>query len=656
MIPEEFKTQIFKTKAQWESGLLHRLEMTTTGGISLYPMPAFTGWSREIKGIINPCCIAADQGGQVYFIDKDNRQLYSYNFKTSCPATIPGIGGRGTQPGKFKKPTRMIIGELTLWVLDAGNNRVQAFSKQNFQLKYLIENLKGPVDIAANQQNLYILDKINNRDFKILTYDHDGNPTPISFDETRLQDPAGMAAGPGNKLYIIDRGTTRIHTYTTQGQYTGVTGDLKKISPDFKLTIITIDKKGNIYVVDSQTGTIHRFDPDGSYIGIISIPGLTGAILDLAADPIGNLYAAAAPGIACFDTRQTLTKEKGIYYTKTLDSGTPGNQWHRLHIEANLPANSSLEIYYYSTDNEEMKQEIENLHTHPELSVQEKARRLEKTITWTGPEKNPQDMLFKEKTGRYLWLKLVLSAGHENAPPAITRMKVYYPRDTYLRYLPAIYQEDKTGREFLERFLSIFETVFSEIETGISTVYKYIDSETAPQDFLHWLGTWLNLAMEEDWPEKMKRRFLSHAPELYQKKGTAAGIKKLIEIYTGKPPAILEGLTCIPIPLQETPPGKTPPPAKSSRETAHHFIVIMTLSPREYEALEPGVTRLLDEEKPAHTEYKLCNISEMRLGMNTLAGIGTRLTDHGPGRLGIDTVIGTGMISGRDFQPWNKRK
>ena len=79
MKPDEFKLQIFRTPAQWESGLLYRLDGLKEGGITLYSVPAFSQWILEINGIKNPQGIAVDECGQIYFIDRETGRLYIYD-------------------------------------------------------------------------------------------------------------------------------------------------------------------------------------------------------------------------------------------------------------------------------------------------------------------------------------------------------------------------------------------------------------------------------------------------------------------------------------------------------------------------------------------------------------------------------------------------
>jgi phage tail-like protein len=536
-----------------------------------------------------------------------------------------------------------------------------------------------------------------------------------------LKEPVGLAIGRGNNLYVIDREDTGFLTFTGEGKYTGSIGDFSKIPKDddtpteFKPSIISIDTKGNIFVVDEETGQIYQFDPDGSYTGKITIPDFKGQIQGLATDLWSNLYASSDKGIALLSTHDKFTKEKGFYYSKTLDSGILNCQWHRLALEADIPPKAIIEVYYYSSDDEGLKIRIDSVLSDSTKTIQEKASILDNEIPWTeSPEtffssddtklrgendkplsesKNSvlsaktdfkdkkaaqkrMNMLFREKTGRYHWLKLVLSTYEEKVRPSVTQMTVFYPRSSYLRYLPAVYQEDPGSKEFLERFLSIFETVFYDLETEISQVskcfdpeteisqvFKHFDADRAPQKFLTWLASWLNLALEEGWSEEKKREFIQQASLLYKRKGTPDGIRKFIEIYTGKTPIILEHLRMVkPMVLS----GKgnfrlgvnsilLQTPVRGFRlgddsilgrvalrdieeqsledpflQLAHRFTVILDLSADELTRIETGLRRIIEEEKPAHTAYNLRVGREIGIGRDMYVGINTRVADYKP--------------------------
>ncbi len=682
MIPEEFKTQIFKTQNQWDSGLTYRLEKLEGGGITLYSTPTFDRWIQEPGWMKNPGALAVDECGQVYILDGDTCKLYRYDPEGGRTEHIPYIGGCGSDPGKFKNPGRIIFDTFTIWVLDAGNRRVQAFSREDYQIKYIIENLKEPVDIGLDEQGyLYVIDDKGNHVFKILKFDVNGQIVKNTFEDSCLKDPAALAIGRESTLYVIDRKHKGFIRFTDE-TCTVPLGDFSKIFKygvvpgGFKPSDLSIDRKGNIFVVESGIGRIHQFDLEGNFIGTITIPKLSGPIRGIAVDVRGNLYAGGDKGIASLITRRKYTKEIGVYYSKTMDSGIQDCQWHRLAMDAEIPQRSVLEISFYSSDDEELKKTIDELLSDSRKTIRQKVSSMEDEIPWIGPERyyssddpratdgaheqKRRDMLLKGKSGRYLWLKITLLTFDENVRPAISQMRVFYPRSSYLRYLPAIYQEDPKSKEFLERFLSLFETVFYDLETEISHVFKYFDPETSPQNFLTWLASWMKIALEEDWPEDKKRKFIQEASSLYKLKGTPSGIEKLIEIYTGKKPLIQElsrigkpmvligtgafklGLNSL---LIETPVrgfrlgddsilGRTAlrdvvqSPGDPFLPLAHRFIVILDLSTDVSYA--KGVERILNDQKPAHTTYTLRGLNETKVGMSMYVGINTRVGDYRP--------------------------
>ncbi len=672
MNTQEFKTQIFKTRAQWESGLLYRLESVETGGITLYPMPVFNRVILEINETLNPGSLAVDECRQIYFIERDTCRLYRYDPIIQRLEQIASIGGCGSDPGEFQGSARIIIDKFTLWILDTGNHRVQAFSRENYQIKYIIDNLEEPVDIGLDREgDIYILDAGSK---KIFHYENNGLRTEEGFGKDHLREPAGLAIGKDNIIYVIDNRYSGFLRFKTTGEYLGVAGDFKKVSEDFQPSYITIDRNGNIFTASKDSGDIHQFDPDGSHVGTIAIPDFTGTIYGLAVDSKGNLYVSSSKGIAFLSIQQTLTKEKGVYYSKTLDSGIKDCQWHRLALKADMPPRTILEVYFYSSDDSELKESIDDALSDPMKSTQEKADFIDNKIPWIGREENPKDMLFRGKTGRYLWLKLALSTFDAKVRPTVIQMRVFYPRTSYLRYLPAIYQEDLVSKEFLERFLSIFETVFYGIETEISHVFRYFDPNTVPQNFLTWLASWLNVALEEEWPEDKKREFIKEASTLYKIKGTPAGIRRLIEIYTGKTPLIIEhsrigrpavlggsfrlsiNSLLIQTPIRGFRLGddsilgrvalrdKVQSPEEPFLLMAHRFTIVLDLSNEEFTLYEKGLKRILDEEKPAHTVYNLRIVKEMRAG-GTYVGINTRVGDYRPMQVGADSILGTGLIA-----------
>ena len=201
----------------------------------------------------------------------------------------------------------------------------------------------------------------------------------------------------------------------------------------------------------------------------------------------------------------------GRYISKTLDSGIDGCRWHRIALDADIPENSTITVSFYSSEEEEA------------------AKSWSGTIVFT----NARDALVQASPGRYITVKIDFHREEGEESPVLRQVKIYYPRLSYLRYLPAVYQEDSESKEFLERFLAIFESTMYDSEETISKIPRYFEPLVAPWDFVVLLASWLSLDLYELLGKK-NREFILRATELYKKKGTASGIAELVSFLTDK--------------------------------------------------------------------------------------------------------------------------
>jgi phage tail-like protein len=116
---------------------------------------------------------------------------------------------------------------------------------------------------------------------------------------------------------------------------------------------------------------------------------------------------------------------------------------------------------------------------------------------------------------------------------------------TYLQYLPAIFQRKPASEQestpFLGQFLRPFEDVIGSIEAVLAVVDHSFSAALAPaEDFLPWLASWIALVLDEDWSEDRQRRLLAEAMQLYQWRGTVAGLKRYVEIYADVEPEAID--------------------------------------------------------------------------------------------------------------------
>jgi phage tail-like protein len=98
-----------------------------------------------------------------------------------------------------------------------------------------------------------------------------------------------------------------------------------------------------------------------------------------------------------------------------------------------------------------------------------------------------------------------------------------------IEQMPAIFQED----EFTVRFTGGLDSVWAPIFTALDCLSAYVDPYLTPVDFLGWLGGWVGVALEEDWPEERQRELIARAIQLVRYRGTVAGLAAEVALYTG---------------------------------------------------------------------------------------------------------------------------
>jgi phage tail-like protein len=147
----------------------------------------------------------------------------------------------------------------------------------------------------------------------------------------------------------------------------------------------------------------------------------------------------------------------------------------------------------------------------------------------------------------------------------------------YLEYLPGIYQTD-----FMARFMALFESFLVPVESNVDNFDLYLDPGTSPASFLLWLSNWFEITFDPTWNEQQRRLLLKEAAKIYVRRGTTWALKRVLEIYTGKPPEIIEFFD-----------PKDP------------FTFKIVFPFRRNQAQEKMLTFLVDLHKPAHTSYEM---------------------------------------------------
>ena len=156
--------------------------------------------------------------------------------------------------------------------------------------------------------------------------------------------------------------------------------------------------------------------------------------------------------------------------------------------------------------------------------------------------------------------------------------------------LPALYQDDALA----QRFLSAFDEALAPILSTLDNLDAYFDPRLAPEDFLGWLGGWVGLSLDENWPVARRRALVADAARLFGWRGTVKGLAAHLALYVGTPPEIVEtgGVTWSAIPRQPL-----------SGEEPHLRIVVRVPDPSTLDLSR--VHAIIALAKPAHVPHTL---------------------------------------------------
>lgn len=205
------------------------------------------------------------------------------------------------------------------------------------------------------------------------------------------------------------------------------------------------------------------------------------------------------------------------------------------------------------------------------------------------------------------------------------------------RYLPQLYQRtDLTGRNFVRDLLWIFQHQFNQTEEKLENLERFFDPLECPSDFLSYIASWVALTVEDDWPEAKKRNLIKKAVELYHLRGTPRGLKIFLKIFTGVDPKIHENVwpfDGVTVGVSSTVGVDTILMHQVDR--AHSFVVEVPLPIQDVDAATiQRIHRIIEKEKPAHTDYYVIFAAPEEQEVDTGITVGITST------IGVDTWVG----------------
>jgi len=659
----------------WRRGLMAGLRELPEGGLALSEKPVYAAHSVyasiELPPGEEPIDFAVGLGPTLYLLREGGQRIDLYDVSAGRWFDMLDFEVSGLQGA-----TRLAYRDGMLYLAaGTGERRLGAISELTGQLVWTAnasgdrtgrpwpqasgEASNGPLDWRAGamavdwrEGSLYVLDRLQRR---VLQLDAAGHAVRV-FGREELNDaqPSAIAVSAAGDVYVLDSLYRRVHRFR-DGAEEGRFG-IPLAAP----AGMAADADGVVYVGESRPLSdgaeedryIHRFGTLGEPLG--PLLGYRGPAHKLYIAENGDLYAwnRDRSTIVPLQRRSVLAGGgsgqliEGYYFSAALDSTEAAMRWHKLVLDATVPDNAQLEVSWLYGEHKRLElqgavRDLDAYLTDSSVDPSVKAIALN-ALEWSEARLNPRDMLLSGSGGRYIWLRIRFIASGERSPE-LRSVTAWCPRQSYLRYLPAVYSEDQNGRDFLERYLSLFETFFSASERTIDRIARWFDADAVSGEYLRWLAGWLHVAYDENWPEEKLRRLLGEIPALYRIRGTREGLLRIIELYTGERPFIVETfqLRCAASSeVRET-------FVRLFGEDPYRFTVLLKTGQASEESERRTVRRLIEDDKPAHTAASLVPLQPwIYLDRHTYLGVNTYLSrpssameETGGAVIGQDTLL-----------------
>ena len=501
--------------------------------------PAGREWSR----------IAVDREGRVYVLDAGQTPavLEVYEPAGSAPVTAPARVLRDAAEA------RAFFADPPVTATKIPDSHAPA-GRSPFALE-LTPHLADPQQLRVPRprvrkwtigDHVYAIDR-DEREVRVMFRDGrvrhrfrpiDAAGAPVTTDDRRAWRPVDVADAHGcvlildeqyQRVYAHERGSDSLHS-----RFAAPAGH------SVRWRRIAVDRGGCVLLWDGIATDVERFDQRGQPLGTVPAARVRSRFVspDAAAAPDGPFRitrdGAILTGASLPPPSIELAYVKnGVWLSTWLDSDIYNCQWHVIEIAmADLPPGSRV-IVRTRTSNQAQN----DAQAFAALDQARAAGSWRSTEALAGPAQagEPEvikkaDVLVQSGAGQFLQLQVELS-GSGFTTPIVGSIRLRFPRESLLDYLPAIYAQPEDQRAFLDRFLSIAQTTWSGIEETAETFERFLDPDSVPPSAIGYLASWLALSLEGTWTVEQKRALLRAMPTLRAIWGTVDGMTRWLQVY-----------------------------------------------------------------------------------------------------------------------------
>ncbi len=238
-----------------------------------------------------------------------------------------------------------------------------------------------------------------------------------------------------------------------------------------------------------------------------------------------RLKNASLKGFRLLEEGMLRTKEKGsVAILPPIDGGEEGAMWGRLSYRLKATDSATIKVYVACMD-KLISPSVYSPDDYLKLMKRMGAQR------YTGVD----DILLYSFSGRYLYLMFTTAGEGELS---VSEIKIDRVGDNFMQTLPEVYQDRNS---FLHRFMSVFSSVYNDLEEEIDNLPSLLDVDTCPASLLPVYAGWMGMDVGDGFlSEEVLRRLVKEAPMLNRMKGTKWCLSRIAEIILGEEGVIVE--------------------------------------------------------------------------------------------------------------------
>lgn len=248
-------------------------------------------------------------------------------------------------------------------------------------------------------------------------------------------------------------------------------------------------------------------------------------------------------GMETSDNSVILSVNAGVsaaFITGSADSSEHNFRWRNLIADIDIPDSAVVKIYAYCANTtlvsfEGVPVELDNYLSDGSVPAEQKLQKTEDFFKLLGSGLDCPINL----TGRYIWLRFEFVLPEERRV-RIKSIKLLLKSESIMDYLPEVYRAEDGENGFMSRYMSIFDSIFFDMDDRIAKLHGSLDYRSAGGEMLKLLAQWLNIEDSAYLSEYELRSRIASAAAEQRSNGTRRGISRWIENEYGVKPNIIE--------------------------------------------------------------------------------------------------------------------